>query len=266
MVVSLHTRFYPSNSGIWDAETESRSPEQVLSIDRYHYRTMVSSVIAQLSLLDVARDLGILTIAAALIGYIAKQAISYYFTKEQKNFQSEIDKEIQRFQSELDKELQEFQSELDQESVVFSDLHQKRADIIAELYGKMSDFDREMKALVDPNLLRGDSREYHIEAAGESGEEFRRYYNRNKIYFPEPICETVEEIITEYTSLFHDFSVAEIHDMTTPNPGDKDNMSTRMENWESLTEDEIPELKEELEAHFRDLLGVSSEEFERTEL
>jgi hypothetical protein len=216
---------------------------------------MVSGVIAQLSLLGVVRDLGILTVAAGLMGYIAKQAISHYFTRERKDFQGEIDKEIQRFQNELDKD-----------SMVFSDLHQKRAEIIAELYGKMSDFDQEMRALVDPVMLRGDSREYHIEAAAESGEEFRRYYNRNKIYLPEPICETVEEAIAEYTSMFHDFSLLEIHDTSNPNPAGKDRVETWMEDWESLTENEIPELQEELESHFRDLLGVSSEEFERTEL
>jgi len=212
-----------------------------------------TTVIAQFNLLNVARDLGILTIAAGLMGYIAKQLISYYFTREQKNFQGEINKEIQRFQNQLEKD-----------SVVFSDLHQKRADIVAELYGKMAEFDREMRQLADPMILRGDSREYHIERAGEAGEEFRRYYNRHKIYLPEPICETIEDMISEYSSVFHDFSVGEIHDATTPNPTGEDRVETWNDDWESLTEEEIPELKEELEAHFRELLGVSADEFDQT--
>lgn len=221
--------------------------------------------------LELIRDLGALTIAAGLIGYIAREAMTSYFNKQEQDFQAEIDKEVQKFQSELDKELQKTQTELDKEihrvqselekeQIVFSGLHEQRAEIVSEFYAKMSEFDEDMRDMVNPFIPSGDTpREERIDEAAESGEEFRRYYREKKIYFPPHICETVENLLKEYRDMFQEFSVSRIHDDQDTHYEPGESSEKWVENWQSLTEDEIPELREELEDHFRDLLGVDTE-------
>lgn len=217
-------------------------------------------MVAESPLIPLIRDLGIFTIAAGLIGYIARGAITSYFNKQEQDFQGEIDKEVQKFQTELDKELQRVQTELEKEQIVFSGLHEQRAEIVSEFYAKMSEFDEDMRDMVNPFIASGESpREERIDEAAESGEEFRRYYREKKIYFPPHICETVENLLERYRNMFEEFSVFRIHDDQDSHYERGENLDKWVENWQSLTEDEIPELREELEDHFRDLLGVDTE-------
>lgn len=124
----------------------------------------------------------------------------------------------------------------------------------------MNEFDEDMRDMVDPFIQRGDEpREEKIKAAAESGEEFRRYYREKKIYFPPYICETMEELLEEYRDMFHEFSISRVHDDRESRYDEEERLDNWIEDWESLTEDEIPELREELEDHFRDLLGVDTE-------
>lgn len=218
-------------------------------------------MVADLSpLFPLIRDLGIFTVAAGLIGYIARGAITSYFNKQEQDFQGEIDKEVQQFQNDLEKELQRVQNELEKEQIVFSGLHEQRAEIVSEFYAKMSEFDEDMRDMVNPFIPSGDTpREERIDEAAESGEEFRRYYREKKIYFPPHICEMVEDLLKKYRDMFQEFSVFRIHD-DQDSPYEPGESSEKwVENWQSLTEDEIPELREELENHFRDLLGVDTE-------
>lgn len=185
----------------------------------------------------ILRDLGIFAIAAGLFAFIAREAIKNYF----------------------DKELQAFQSELDKESVIFSELHDTRAEIVSEFYAKMCEFDEDMRNLADLMELAGEpSKEDYMDQAADSGEEFRQYYKKNKIYFPPHICDTMEELLSEYQDIFHDFSVRRVHETDTPTPGSEDGVEDWLEDWETLTKNKIPELREELENHFRDLLGVET--------
>ncbi|MBC9985295.1 hypothetical protein E4P24_02775 [Haloferax sp. AS1] len=186
--------------------------------------------------LGLLRDLGILAAGAWLLAHVSKVAIKQYF----------------------DKQLESYQTELDKEAVKFTDLHQKRAEIIGEFYVKLSEFDQDMRALVDPMFSRGEtSREEKIEIAAKSGEELQRFYLRNKVYFSSDICGTMDDLLGEYRDMFHDFSVAKIHDAGESLPGSEKRIEKWQENWESLTKDEIPVLREELQSQFRDILGVS---------
>jgi hypothetical protein len=186
--------------------------------------------------LTLLRDLGVFAIGAGLLVYIARLAIQQYF----------------------DKQLQSYQTELDKEAVKFTDLHQKRAEVIGEFYVKLAEFDQDMRVLVDPMLSQGEtSIEEKIEIAAESGEELRTFYLKNKVYFSSDVCETMDELLGKYRDMFHDFSIAKIHDPKESLPGPDKRIEQWEANWESLTEDDIPDLKDELEGQFRDLLGVS---------
>lgn len=184
----------------------------------------------------LVRDLGVISIVAMLVGYLGKQTIQQAF----------------------DKRLQAYQTELDKESIRFSGLHEKRGEVISTFYTKMTVFDEDMKGVVDPMILRGDSRQEMIDDARASGEDFRLYYQKHKLYFPPDVCATMESLLSKYREMFHDFSVRKIHDPSAPNSS-SDDIEQWQKNWKSLTENEIPEMQSELEDQFRDILGVEYE-------
>ncbi|HET7323959.1 MAG TPA: hypothetical protein VFJ06_06485 [Halococcus sp.] len=185
--------------------------------------------------IDLLRELGLFTIGAGFVALIARYAIQQYFEKE----------------------LRSFQSQLDREGIVFSDLHTSRAEVIIEFYSRLTEFDEDMKSLVDPVLSRGElSREEKIKQAGESGEKLRRYYRKHKIYFPPEICETMDGLLSQYRDTFHEFSIKQIHDSEASLYDEGKRTTKWLEDWKSLTENEVPEMRVELEDHFRELLGV----------
>jgi uncharacterized membrane-anchored protein YhcB (DUF1043 family) len=192
------------------------------------------------------QELGIFAVGATVIGWVARDVISQYFEKELNKYQAEIDKELSRYQAELDKE-----------KLQFSQLHNKRAKITAELYEKFVIFEEDMRSLTDP-IEHEDSppKDEKRRKAAESGNEFRNFYMKNKIYFPSEMCETIEDVDEEMHSIYTEFGILKPYQSR---PGDPQDPNQWLDSWKRLTEEDIPELKEELENHFRELLGVETE-------
>ncbi len=188
-------------------------------------------------------ELGIFAIGATVVGWVAKNTISQYFEKELSKYETEIDKELSRFEAELDKE-----------KLQFSQLHNERARITAELYEKFVVFEEDMRSLTDPVEHTGSpSKDEKLQTAAESGNEFINFYMKNKIYFPPRICDTIEELNKEMQSVHTEFTIMKPYRSA---PGDPKDLDDWLEGWKNITEDEVPELKEDLEEHFRELLGV----------
>ncbi|WP_271968451.1 hypothetical protein [Halorubrum ezzemoulense] len=147
---------------------------------------------------------------------------------------------------------------MEKDKLRFSELHTQRAEITAELYERFVEFEEDMKSLTHPvDLPNEPSKDEKRGEATESGDQFMYFYRKHKIYFPPHICETVEELNQELKDVFMTFKVHRPYDAP---PGDSYETEKWRESWKTVTEDEVPELKSELEDHFRDLLGV---EFER---
>jgi len=195
------------------------------------------------TLVPVLRDLGIFAVGATVAGWVAKEAIANYF-----------DKELTKYQKEVDKELNKFQAELGKDKLQFSQLHNERAKITAELYEKFVIFEEDMRSLTEPMERKGDPpKEDKLETAAESGNEFINFYMKNKIYFPSEICDTIEDLHEEMKSVYNKFGIYKPYESR---PGDPQDPGEWLEMWKRVTEDEVPELKQELEDHFRELLGV----------
>lgn len=185
--------------------------------------------------ISLIRDLGILSVGAGLLYFIAKNAITQYF----------------------DKQLQQYQTELEKEKIRFDDLHTKRGEVVGELYTKMVDFEEDMRSLVKPFQGAGEiPQDDKIKQAADSGEAFRSFYNRNRVYLPPDVCDTSEELLDEFKDVFDDFAIYRVHEQGTSAFDPSERMEVWVEDWEKIDEDSIPELKQELEDHFRELLGV----------
>lgn len=199
------------------------------------------------SLFPVLRDLGVFAVGATVAGWVAKETIINYFDKELSKYQKDIDKELNRFQAELEKD-----------KMQFSQLHNERARITAELYEKFVVFEEDMRSLTDPMEREDDPpKDEKLQTAAESGNEFRNYYMKNKIYFPPEICETIESLDEELYSVYTKFGIYKPYQSRIGDPQDPEEW---LNAWKRVTEDKLPELKAELEDHFRELLGVDMEQ------
>lgn len=188
------------------------------------------------AIIDAITNLGIFAIGASVAGYVGRGWIRQYF----------------------DKELNRYQAELDKKKVRFSELHNERARVTAELYEKFVVFEEDMRKLTDPVSRETDPEKHELfEPTAESGNEFINYYMKNKIYFPPEVCETIESLNKELNEVYTKFGIKASYN---DERGKVPNTDVWHESWKQVTEDEVPELKAELESHFRELLGVETEE------
>ncbi|MDB2240019.1 hypothetical protein [Halorubrum ezzemoulense] len=195
----------------------------------------------------VIEEVGIFAVGATVVGWVARDLISQHFDKELSKYQAEVDKELNRYQTELEKD-----------KLRFSELHTQRAEITVELYKRFVEFEEDMRSLTDPVERSGEpSKDEKLKAARDSGNQFVNFYMKNKIYFPPHICETVEELNRELKDVFSKFRIYRPYDSS---PGDPHDIDQWHDSWKKVTEEEVPELKSELEDHFRDLLGVEFEQ------
>lgn len=183
---------------------------------------------------ELLRDLGVFTIAGGSLYLIARSGIQQYF----------------------DKELKRYQTELDKERVRFSELQQRRGEKTEQLYKKLVTFEEDMRSLTNLVTYDGEpNKDEKMKEAQKSGREFANFYMENKIYFPPDACETIEEIQKVMKGVFDTYRIERPHESRAGNPPDIDTLT---ESWKKISEDEVQDLKAELETQFRELLGVDT--------
>lgn len=190
---------------------------------------------------EALQNLGIFALGTAATGWIVRHGIDRFSEVAEQGIEQFFDKEIARYQSELENE-----------QVVFSRLHEERASIIIELYERFILFEQDMRALTR-EWSGGPPTDELFQKATASGNDFAKYYMENKIYFPPETCEAVESLQDEMKDVFVDYRDGKTYEHRAERPADVENW---LANWREVTEDEVPELKRELENHFRELLGV----------
>lgn len=182
------------------------------------------------ALITLLQELGIVAIGAALIYAISKRAIDQYFEKS----------------------LQTHQNELERDRIRFSDLHEKRAEIVSELYYRLHDLREATQAVRDSTET--DTRNKLINAA-QAGHRFWTYYQKHRIYFPPEICETGDSLLATYRDLLDDANERSSHN---PSAGWRTIFDRMGRGNNRELEHRTQELQEELEKHFRELLGVET--------
>lgn len=185
--------------------------------------------------IEAATNLGVFSAGALALGWVARYGIKSFF----------------------DTEVKKYQLELEKERIQFSELHDRRAEVTAELYQRFVKLEEDMRSMTHPMEMASDPpKDELMESAAESGNEFINFYMRNKIYLPPEVCETVEDLHEEMRGVFNAWTVHKPHE---ERPGENVDPEKWLELWNTVTEDEVPELKTELESHFRKLLGVGVE-------
>lgn len=216
--------------------------------------------------LEVVQNLGIVATGTAAAGLILRYGIqrvagiveqgieqsSEVVVHGIERFSEAIEHGIEQF---IDKEIARHEAQLEDRRGVSPRLHEERAGVIIELYRRFVRFERDMRALTN-GRSSDSSTDDLLRQATASGNEFGTYYMENKIYFPPDTCEAVERVQDAMNDVFDDFHAGTTHGDRPEQPAD---VESSLASWRDVSEDEVPELKRELETHFRELLGVDLE-------
>lgn len=201
---------------------------------------------------EAVQNLGIFATGTAAAGLLARYGIQRFSGLVEAGIDRSgevLEHGIEQF---VDKEIARHEAELADHRVASSRLHEERASVVIELYRRFVRFERDMRALTTGGASDHSSDEL-LQKATASGNDFATYYEENKIYFPPGTCGAVESVQDAMADVFDDFRAGRSGGGRPEQPTD---VESHLASWRDVTEDEIPELKCELENHFRELLGV----------
>jgi hypothetical protein len=131
-------------------------------------------------------------------------------------------------------------------------LHEKRAGVVAELYSRLSTTHRDLISFVTPLEFAGDQpKQEKAKILQKAAFSFKSYFNENRIYFDEELCEEIDKFIRSLEKSSRDFSLT-----LPPSP-----LAETEKTWDLIdsamktVEGETVKLRVEIEARFRKLLA-----------
>ncbi|MGE4447539.1 hypothetical protein EV678_2115 [Azospira oryzae] len=192
----------------------------------------------------------------AVLGLIGKSLLEKLIARDTKRFETDLkaksDAAIEQLRSDLQIRSIEHQ-------VRFSRLHEKRATVIAELYGVLVEMLWEAESFLSPMEWAGepDKKQKHHTAMNKLVD-FFRYFDKHRIYFPEEICASLEELAMKVRSHVIAFGVYVGFDDQSLNDYTRQQKEKAWnEGWDAI-KGEIPKARKLLEDEFRHLLGATA--------
>ena len=189
----------------------------------------------------------------AVLGWLGKSLLEKLLQRDSKRFEVELkakaDATIEQLKTELQIRIIEHQ-------VRFSRLHEKQATVIAELNALIVEALWEAESFLSPVQWAGerDKREKH-QAAINKLVDLYQFFDKHRIYLPEPLCVSIEQLITDVRSHVINLGVyltwddAALQDHTR-----KEKSEVGMAGWKAI-KNQVPEVRKKLEDEFRALLG-----------
>lgn len=177
---------------------------------------------------SLVKDLGIFSIAGALIAYLIKTF----------------------FEKSMDKDIERFKNDLHQETIRFSKLHEKRAIVIRDLYNKLVEFELNMINLT--SYVQPDNEEEQrkiFEKAKKAAIDYEDFQKKNRIFFKKEVCKILDDIDSKGREAWVKWHLSQR----------EEHYPQQIDNWTQAYEtvsDKVPKLREKLENEFREILGV----------
>ncbi|WP_315169509.1 hypothetical protein [Metaclostridioides mangenotii] len=186
-------------------------------------------------------------IGTGMITFLAKSFFEKWLDNKKAEYQAELGRQLEDFR--IQKELIS-----EQNRVKFTRLHEERALAIKELYSRLQDVCMEMDIYLNNLIEHFDKEDYlalkeyidkNFLLAGKAVEKFVIYSRRNLIYFESEMADTLEEAsnVLSKTMLKAIKPIRENNDLT-----EEDIKLIKLFN------EEMPEIKKNLEDSFREIL------------
>lgn len=189
----------------------------------------------------------------AVLGLLGKSIFESMIARDSKRFEADLqaksDSAIERLRSDLQIRSIEHQ-------VRFTNLHEKQASVIADIYGHLVETLWEAESFLSPMEWAGElSKQEKHQMAMSKLVEFFRYFDKHRIYLPEPLCVSLEETIMHVRSHVIGFGVfTRFNDQSMNENTRKQKEDAWNRGWEAIKKD-IPLARKQLEEKFRGLLG-----------
>lgn len=191
----------------------------------------------------------------AVLGLLGKSLLDKLIVRDTRQFEADIkaksDSAIEHLKNELKLKTIEHQ-------VRFSRLHEKRANVIAELYGHLVETLWEAESFLSPMQWAGepDKEEKHRVAMNKLVD-FFRFFDKQRIYLPEELCESLEKLALEVRSHVINFGVYVRFNEESLNDSTRNNKEKAWnEGWDAI-KNQVPQARKSLEEEFRALLGAN---------
>ncbi|HTS23178.1 MAG TPA: hypothetical protein VMN79_15365 [Casimicrobiaceae bacterium] len=192
----------------------------------------------------------------AVLAVIAKSFLEKLIVRDTKRFEAELkakaDVAIENLKSELQLKAIEHQ-------VRFSRLHEKPAVVIADLYGHLVEALWEAESFLSPMEWAGEpnKKEKHATAMNKLVDLYR-YFDKNRIYLPGPICDSLEKLGQDVRMQVIKFGVwVRFDDRSLTGDSQKQKTEAWDSGWNAI-KNQIPLARTRLEEEFRLLLGATA--------
>lgn len=193
---------------------------------------------------EIITALGGGTIFLGIVAWLIRSIIAHWMTRDVETFKA-------RLQKESDKEIEQLKSALQitasEHQIRFEQLHEKRAFVIAELYSLLVEMHDAGAQFV---FQRNDA---NFEVAEEKRRALRMFYAKQRIYIPEHICDLLDKMVKEISK--QTITVDVYRNDYSPTPQAAEDRRNALVTAVKAFEQEIPRLKQAVDAEFRKLLG-----------
>jgi hypothetical protein len=225
--------------------TEGREADRHLNTDGLLH---ISMEIWKTILLAVGGQAAML----AVLAYVGKSIFERLIARDTKRFENDLKAKSDAASDRLRYKLQ---LQTIEHQVLFSRLHEKRASVIAELNDHLVEALWEAEDLLSPTRWTGEpDKAEKYEQARIKLAELYRYFDKHRIYLPEEMCTSLQNLIQNVRSQVIEVGVrikTEKHLFT------REMMDTLDSSFEAFTK-EAPVARKGLENEFRSLLGATT--------
>ena len=206
---------------------------------------------------EYLQHLGIITIITGIVAYTIKLIIKHLIDSKTQSYQYELELKTDEFKHTLSLEAEGFKNKLNLDFLKASKLHEKRILIVEELYNKIVVLNESMiqlTAIIKVSPSDKPFEESEQEEMSKSAvlfNDFANYYVKNKIYFKPSTCELLETLKNEFYQGWNSYTLKKRFNL-------QDNQFTfeNSQKASSKVREVIPPILTQLEADFRELVGV----------
>jgi len=189
-----------------------------------------------------------------VLGWMARSLGSQLLAKDLEQFKAELAAASTSTTEHLKHDLQVAALE---HQVRFSKLHERRAEVVAEVYALLVEAQWASQSFVSIVEWAGEppKHEKYVTAMNKAAE-FYRFFDKNRIYLPQSLCDLLEQFINKIRSEVIGFGVYVSKDETHL-PGHV--IDKKYEAWTKAStyfDQEVPKARTALEAELRGILGA----------
>ena len=190
-----------------------------------------------------------------LLGWLARSLGSQLLAKDLEKFKANLAAASVTATEQLKHELQMTALE---HQVTFSKLHERRAEVVAEAYALLVEAHWASQSFVSEVEWAGEppKQEKYFTAMNKAAE-FYRYFDKNRIYLPQSLCEQLETFIRSMRREVIGFGVYTSKEDSHLLDHVLEKKYAAWTKAAAYFDDEVPKAKASLEAELRKIIGAS---------